>query len=147
MQWCKYLSRGSTCPYECQGTDIICHEWARGECKYQNYAQCRYGRHAYPARQCARERSPRAPNVRRNGQEVPEHERPIHKVVETTVQGLWVLIREQLYQLRDDEHEEAIRRFLRALHHDRVNTTELEPVFTRVTRMLNSERERVRGHI
>ena len=70
---------------------------------------------------------------------------PMQKVVESTVSGLKILIRAEIQAVRENEREQKIRRLLPALHPDKVTSTTLEPVFTRVTQMLNAERDILRG--
>ena len=49
-KYCKYLNRGEVCKHGCSEVNgkqrIVCHKFARGECKYGNH-KCHHGLHTH----------------------------------------------------------------------------------------------------
>ena len=45
---CKHLDRGGPCPHGCQSNRILCHRFARQQCRYMFESRCCLGLHALP---------------------------------------------------------------------------------------------------
>ena len=143
MPYCKYRDAPKYgrkwCKFGCNTDVTVCHNWAKGRCKYQERSCCGYGVHAEP---------PGAFDGVK--QDEPEDEGPERKKQRTnkeseTVQHMIDLIKTDpvLAGSSRGEKDKYLKRMLQVLHPDKVNGTPLESLFDSITKEIVKMKESV----
>ena len=143
MPFCKYRDAPkygrNMCPYGCTTDVTVCHQWAKGCCKYNERSRCFNGEHGEP---------PGAFDGVK--QDEPEDEGPERKKQRTnkeseTVQHMIDLIKTDpvLAGSSRGEKDKYLKGMLRVLHPDKVHGTPLESLFNSITKEIVKMKESV----